>query len=85
MAMNTDQMQIMMAKMHQQNVMHDTQLAQHFQEISNIFSNMAQGEYQMFQMHLNRAQGTTMQAQNTTPQLYNGMDMNNVSNNTGSM
>ena len=40
MAMNMDQMQIMMAKMHQQNVMYDTQLAQHFQEISNVFSNM---------------------------------------------
>ena len=85
MAMNMDQMQIMMAKMHQQNVMYDTQLAQHFQDISNIFSNMAQGEYQMFQMHLNRAQGTSMQMQNAAPQLNNGMDMGNGSNNTGSM
>lgn len=83
MAMNPDQMQIMMAKMHQQNVMYDTQLAQHFQEISNIFSNMAQGEYQMFQMHLNR-QGGQMQMQNA-PQINNGMDMSNGLNNTGNM
>lgn len=85
MAMNSDQMQIMMAKMHQQNVMYDTQLAQHFQDISNIFSNMAQGEYQMFQMHLNRGQSPSMQMQNSAPQLYNGMDMSNGSNNTGSV
>jgi uncharacterized membrane-anchored protein YhcB (DUF1043 family) len=64
---NMDQMQGMMAKMHQQNAMYDQQLAQHFQEISNLFSNMAQGEYQMFQMHLNRPQGTTMQMQNNAP------------------
>ena len=66
-AMNMDQMQVMMAKMHQQNATYDSQLAQHFQEISNLFSNMAQGEYQMFQMHLNRAQGAPMQMQNNAP------------------
>ena len=77
MAMNSDQMQVMMAKMHQQNVMYDTELAQHFQDISNIFSNMAQGEYQMFQMHLNGAHGTLVQPQNNMPQFYNGMDTNN--------
>lgn len=86
MAMNMDQMQVMMAKMHQQNMMYNTQLAQYFQEISNIFSNMAQGEYQMFQMHLNNAQGTPMQMkmQNNPSQLYNGMDMGN-GNTSGNM
>lgn len=60
-----DQMQMMMAKMHQQNAQYNTQLAQHFQEISNVYSNMAQGDYQKFQMHLNRAQGTSNQMKNT--------------------
>ena len=54
-----DQMQIMMAKMHQQNYTYDSQLAKHFQEISSIYSNMAQSEYQMYQMHLAKVQNQT--------------------------
>lgn len=70
MAMSMDQMQMMMAKMHQQNYMYNMQLAQHFQEISNTFSKMAQGEYQMFQMHMSQAQGAATQTPGTAQQMY---------------
>jgi hypothetical protein len=58
MAMNMDQMQMMMARMHQQNYSNNLQLARHFQDISNLYSMMAQSEYQMFQMHAGQMQGT---------------------------
>lgn len=61
MPMTMDQMQMMMAKMHQQNYMNDMNLAQYFQGISNTFASMAQGEYQMYQMHAGQAQGMTPQ------------------------
>jgi hypothetical protein len=57
--MSMDQMQMMMANMHQQNYMNDTKLAQYFQEISSTYSNMAQAEYQMYQMHAGQGQGMT--------------------------
>lgn len=72
MAMNMDQMQIMMAKMHQQNYTIDMQLAQHFEDISNIFSNMAKNEYQMYQMHMDQAQNASPQMQDLMPQMYSG-------------
>lgn len=72
MAMNPDQMKLMMAKMHQQNYMYDTQLAQYFQDISNIYSNLARGEYQMFQMHLNEAHGSSPQLQGSMQQMNSG-------------
>lgn len=56
MAMNMDQMQMMMARMHQQNFSNDMQLARHFQDISNLYSVMAQSEYQMYQMHTGQTQ-----------------------------
>lgn len=58
MAMNMDQMQMMMARMHQQNYLNDMQLARHFQEISDLYSSMAQSEFQMYQMHSGQMQGT---------------------------
>lgn len=58
MAMSMDQMQMMMARMHQQNSSNDMQLARHFQEISNLYSSMAQSEYQMYLMHSGQMQGT---------------------------
>lgn len=61
MAMNMDQMQMMMARMHQQNYVNDTNLAQHFQEVSNVYSSMAQAEYQMYQMHAGQSQGMPQQ------------------------
>ena len=70
MAMNMDDMQMMMAKMHEQNYTYDTQLAHYFSEISSIFSKMAQGEYQMFQKHLSQAQSGQDQAQVFRPQTY---------------
>jgi hypothetical protein len=57
MAMSMDQMQAMMATMHQQNYQNDIKFAQHFQEISNLYSAMAQNEYQMYQMHAAQLQG----------------------------
>lgn len=57
MAMSMDQMQMMMANMHQQNYLNDMKFAQHFQEISNLYSTMAQSEYQMYQMHAGQTQG----------------------------
>lgn len=57
MAMNMDQMQMMMARMHQQNYSNDMQLARHFQEISNLYSSMAQSEFQMYQIHSGQMQG----------------------------
>ncbi len=65
MAMNMDQMQMMMARMHQQNYINNTNLAQHFQEISNVYTTMAQSEYQMYQMHSGQSQG--MQQQTPSP------------------
>lgn len=61
MAMSMDQMQMMMAHMHQQNYATNMKLAHHFQEISNIYTAMAQGEYQMYQMHAGQAQGMPQQ------------------------
>lgn len=63
MAMNMDQMQMMMARMHQQNYVNDTSLAQHFQEVSDVYSSMAQAEYQMYQMHSGQSQGMPQQTQ----------------------
>ena len=57
MAMNMDQMQMMMAKMHAQNYTNDMKLAQYFQSISDVYAEMAQGEYQMYQHHSEKAQG----------------------------
>lgn len=57
MAMNMDQMQMMMAQMHAQNYMNDMRLAQYFQAISSVYTTMAQGEYQMYQMHSGQTQG----------------------------
>ncbi|MBW7573508.1 hypothetical protein [Caproiciproducens faecalis] len=57
MAMTMDQMQMMMAKMHQQNYSYDMELAKHFQEIGNVYATMAQQEYQMYQMHTNQMGG----------------------------
>ena len=54
MAMTMDQMQMMMAKMHQQNYSNDMELAKHFQDISSVYTTMAQQEYQMYQMHTNQ-------------------------------
>ena len=51
MAMDMDQMQLMMAKMHQQNHTNDMQLAKHLQDISSEYTMMAQQEYQMHEMH----------------------------------
>lgn len=56
MEMSMNQMQAMMAKMHQQNYMNDLKFAQHFQEISDLYTTMAQSEYQMYQMHLGQSQ-----------------------------
>lgn len=72
MAMSMDQMQMMMANMHQQNYANDMQLAQHFHEISNTYSNMAQGEYQMYQMHLSQVQGESTATQGSMNQMYGG-------------
>jgi hypothetical protein len=52
-----DQMQMRMARMHQQNYNHDMELSRHFQDISRTYASMAQGEYQMYQMHAGQAQG----------------------------
>lgn len=57
MPMNMDQMNTMMAQMHAQNYQHNMQLAQHFQSISAIFTEMAQGDYKMYQYHQNQSQG----------------------------
>jgi hypothetical protein len=57
MAMNMEQMQMMMARMHQQNSANYTSLAQYFQDISSTYSSMAQDEYQMYQMHAGQLQG----------------------------
>jgi hypothetical protein len=64
-AMNMDQMQMMMARMHQQNYANDMSLAQHFQEISNVYSSMAQAENQMYQMHAGQPQGMQQQTQSS--------------------
>jgi hypothetical protein len=61
MAMSTEQMQMMMARMHQQNYENNMDLAQHFQDISNTYSSMAQEEYQMYQMHAAQTQGMPQQ------------------------
>jgi len=58
MAMNMDQMQNMLAQMHLQNHANNMKLAKHFQEVSNVFSTMAQGEYQMYQHHQGMGQMT---------------------------
>lgn len=52
--MNMDQM--MMARMHEENYRYDMQLAQHFQEISNTYIEMANGEYQMYLHHSGQKQ-----------------------------
>lgn len=65
--MNMDQMQTMMARMHQQNYVNNMSLAQHFQDISDVYSSMAQAEYQMYQMHAGQPQGMQQQTQ---PSMY---------------
>jgi len=57
MAMSNEQMQMMMARMHQRNYENNMNLAQYFQDISNTYSVMAQEEYQMYQMHGGQTQG----------------------------
>jgi hypothetical protein len=57
MAMSMNQMQATMAQMHAQNYTNDMRLAQHFKDVSNVFSAMAQGEYQMYQMHAGQMPG----------------------------
>lgn len=52
-----DRMQAMMAQMHAQNYMNDIKLAQYFQSIGAVFTNMAQGEYRMYQFHSGQTQG----------------------------
>ena len=64
MAMSMDQMQTAMAQMHAQNYANNMRLAQYFQAISNIYTSMAQGDYQMYQMHSGQTQGM---GQMTTP------------------
>ena len=56
MEMSMSQMQAMMANMHQQNYMNDLKFAQHFQEISNLYTEMARSEFQMYQMHAGQMQ-----------------------------
>lgn len=55
MAMSMDQ--TMMARMHEKNYRYDMQLAQHFQDISNTFTEMAKSEYQMYLHHSGQTQG----------------------------
>jgi len=52
-----DQMQAMMAQMHAQNYMNDLKLAQYFQSISSVYTNMAKGEYRMYQFHSGQMPG----------------------------
>ena len=60
--MNMDQnMDQMMARMHEQNYKYDMQLAQHFQGISNTFSEMAKSEYQMYLHHSGQNQNMMQQ------------------------
>jgi hypothetical protein len=47
--------------MHQKNYMNDMNLAKYYKDISDTFSSMAQGEYQMYQMHSGQTQGTGQQ------------------------
>lgn len=68
MAMSMDQMQMMMARMHAQNYSYDIKLARHFQEISNTFTAMAQGEYQMYLHHSGQTQGMMQQMPGTMTQ-----------------
>ncbi len=68
MAMNMDQMQMMMAQMHAQNYSYDMQLAQYFQRISSIYTAMAQGEYKMYQFHSGQAQSMMQQMSGTMTQ-----------------
>lgn len=68
MAMSMDQMMMTMAGMHAQNYMYDMQLARHFQEISNTFTAMAQGEYQMYLQHSGQTQGMMQQMPGTMAQ-----------------
>ena len=63
-----DQMMMMMASMHAQNYKYDMQLAQHFQGISNTFTAMAQGEYQMYLQHSGQTQGMMQQMPGTMKQ-----------------
>ena len=53
MAINMDRMQLMMAKMHQQNHTNDMQLDKHFEDISSVYTTMEQQEYLLYQMHTN--------------------------------
>ncbi len=66
MAMSMDQ--TMMARMHEKNYRYDMQLAQHFQEISNTFTEMAKGEYQMYLHHSDQMQGMMPQMPGTMMQ-----------------
>lgn len=59
--------------MHAQNYNNDMKLAQHFQDLSNVYSSMAQGEYQMYQMHSGQFQGTMQQVPGTMTQTMHGM------------
>lgn len=68
MAMGMDQMMKMMARMHAQNYAYDMQLAQHFQGISNVFTAMAQDEYQMYLQHSGQTQGMMQQMPGTMTQ-----------------
>ncbi|MEL7603172.1 MAG: hypothetical protein AAGU77_08445 [Bacillota bacterium] len=61
--MNMEQMQMMMARMHQQNYANNMSLAQHFQDISDVYSSIAQAEYQMYQMHAGQPQGMQQHTQ----------------------
>lgn len=61
MAMTMDQMQMMMATMHQQNYLNDLKLAQYFQGISDLYNTMAKSEYQMYQMHASQTSQSSMQ------------------------
>lgn len=67
MPMTMEQMQMMMAQMHQQNYMNDVRLAQYFQEISNTYATIAQGEYRMYLMHAGQAQGMAPQTPGSQP------------------
>jgi len=70
MAMNMDQMQTMMTKMHAQNHTNDMKMAQHFRAVSDVYMTMAQNEYEMYQHHAGQAQMTSPRDQQMTQEWY---------------
>lgn len=73
-----NQVQLIIEHMNQQNYAYYMRFAQHFQQISNTFSAMAQGEHKVYQMHASQSRNMTQQVPNqmsgeSMPQSIPGM------------